>query len=281
MTKAATPFSRLEYRLQVSPQSETIHSQTVGRRASGVDTITHDVAEAGSVSASQWLRREYAEKSVKLWFTRRDRVRFDCAPISKASSLLCWLFWQKLTFVAREHHLRADTVVWKTDENYSSSRYFHGSFQHFHESCHCLKGSCYEFPWKWATKGSVNGAPTVGDKRFRGSTRISLEIGDECRRRTLHNPWKLLVLSWMLTWKRLSPKKQWNMHIPRKLPQLRWERPCAFVEVEKTSVEAVEASAKAAEVSREALSSFHYETNNAEERASPAHPLRTFLGFGV
>ena len=37
-----------------------MHTQTVGLRAYQVDTIMHGVAEAGSVRASQWLRREHA-----------------------------------------------------------------------------------------------------------------------------------------------------------------------------------------------------------------------------
>ena len=34
-----------------------LHTQTVGLRASDINTIMHDVAETGSVRASQWLRR--------------------------------------------------------------------------------------------------------------------------------------------------------------------------------------------------------------------------------
>ena len=37
-----------------------LYTQTVGLRASDLDTVMHGVAEAGSVRASQWLRREYA-----------------------------------------------------------------------------------------------------------------------------------------------------------------------------------------------------------------------------
>ena len=38
----------------------TIDTQTVGLRASDLNTIMHDIADAGSVRASQWLRRYHA-----------------------------------------------------------------------------------------------------------------------------------------------------------------------------------------------------------------------------
>ena len=37
-----------------------MHTQTVGLRASDLDTTMRGVAEAGAVRASQWLRREHA-----------------------------------------------------------------------------------------------------------------------------------------------------------------------------------------------------------------------------
>ena len=60
MTKAATPC----FTPRISSASLTtirLYTQTVGLRASDLDTIMHGiVAEAGSVRASQWLRREHA-----------------------------------------------------------------------------------------------------------------------------------------------------------------------------------------------------------------------------
>ena len=43
-----------------SLHDQNIHTQTVGLRAPDLDTIMHGVAEAGSVRASQGLRRENA-----------------------------------------------------------------------------------------------------------------------------------------------------------------------------------------------------------------------------
>lgn len=110
-------------------------------------------------------------------------------------------------------------------------------------------------------RGINNGHSAEGDRSFQGSTRSFLETGDGCRGRTLDNPWELLVLPWKFLRKQLAPKMytislmRWD--IPRKLSQLPWERPRAFVEWGKTSVKAVEASAKAAEVSMEAFASVH------------------------
>ena len=59
MTKAATPC--FTPRIPSSSLSTTrLHTQTVGLKASDVDTIMHGVAQAGSVCASQWLRKEHA-----------------------------------------------------------------------------------------------------------------------------------------------------------------------------------------------------------------------------
>ena len=54
--------SRLEYRIPPASLSTIrlyTHRDTVGLRALDLDTIIHGVAEAGSVRASQWLRREH------------------------------------------------------------------------------------------------------------------------------------------------------------------------------------------------------------------------------
>ena len=56
MTKAATPCFTPRIPSASLPRSD-IHTQTVGLRASDLDTIMHGGAEAGSVRASQWLRK--------------------------------------------------------------------------------------------------------------------------------------------------------------------------------------------------------------------------------
>ena len=74
-------MSRLEYRQQVSPRSQPIHTQTVGLRASDLNTIMHGVADAGSVRASQWLRREHAAcmatplLALHAWLSRNIKKR--------------------------------------------------------------------------------------------------------------------------------------------------------------------------------------------------------------
>ena len=62
MTKAATPClaPRRPSASKKCLHDQTIHTKTVGLRASDLDIIMHGVAEAGSVRASQWLRREHA-----------------------------------------------------------------------------------------------------------------------------------------------------------------------------------------------------------------------------
>ena len=61
MTKAATPCFTPGTPSASLVHDQNIHTQTVGLRASDLDTIImHGVAEAGSVRASQWLRRENA-----------------------------------------------------------------------------------------------------------------------------------------------------------------------------------------------------------------------------
>ena len=63
MTKAATPC--FTPRIPLARVSTIrLYTQTVGLRASDLDTVMHGVAEAGSVRASQWLRREYAANMV-------------------------------------------------------------------------------------------------------------------------------------------------------------------------------------------------------------------------
>ena len=59
MTKAATPYSTTRI---PSTSFSTIrtYTETVGLRASDLDTVMHGVAEGGSMRASQWLRREHA-----------------------------------------------------------------------------------------------------------------------------------------------------------------------------------------------------------------------------
>ena len=58
MTKAATPCFTPRI---PSASFSTIRLYTeVGVRASDLETIKHGVAKAGSVRASQWLRREHA-----------------------------------------------------------------------------------------------------------------------------------------------------------------------------------------------------------------------------
>ena len=59
MTQAATPCFTPRIP-SVSPSTITTHTDTVGLRASDLDTIIHGVAEAGLLRASQWLRREHA-----------------------------------------------------------------------------------------------------------------------------------------------------------------------------------------------------------------------------
>ena len=59
MKKAATPCFTPRIP-STSLSTITLYTQTVGLRASDLDTTMHDVAEAGSVRASQWLRREHA-----------------------------------------------------------------------------------------------------------------------------------------------------------------------------------------------------------------------------
>ena len=57
MMKAATPC--FTPRIPSASFSTTrLYTKTVSLRASDLDTITHGVAEAGSVRASKWLRRE-------------------------------------------------------------------------------------------------------------------------------------------------------------------------------------------------------------------------------
>ena len=58
MAKAATPCFTPRIPL-ASLSTIRLYTQLVGLRASGLDTIMHGVAEAGSVRASQWLRREH------------------------------------------------------------------------------------------------------------------------------------------------------------------------------------------------------------------------------
>ena len=59
MTKGATPC--FTHRIpSASLSTIRLYTQTVGLRASDLDTIMHGVAEAGSVRASQWRRREHA-----------------------------------------------------------------------------------------------------------------------------------------------------------------------------------------------------------------------------
>ena len=59
MTKAATPCFTPRI---PSASLSTIrpYTQTVGLGASDLDAIMHGVAQAGSVRAAQWLRREHA-----------------------------------------------------------------------------------------------------------------------------------------------------------------------------------------------------------------------------
>ena len=57
MTKAATPCFTPKI---PSASQSAIRIYTVGLRASNLDTIMRGVAEAGSVRACQWLRREHA-----------------------------------------------------------------------------------------------------------------------------------------------------------------------------------------------------------------------------
>ena len=61
MTKAATPCFTPRIP-SASLSTITIHSDidTVGLRASDLDTIMHGVAEGGSLRASQWLHGEHA-----------------------------------------------------------------------------------------------------------------------------------------------------------------------------------------------------------------------------
>ena len=59
MTKAAAPCFTPRIP-SASLCTIRLYTQTVGLRASDLDTIMHGVAEAGSVRASLWLRREHA-----------------------------------------------------------------------------------------------------------------------------------------------------------------------------------------------------------------------------
>ena len=59
MTKTATPCFTPRMP-SASLSANRLYTQTVGLRASDLDTIMHGVAEAGSVRASQWLRRGHA-----------------------------------------------------------------------------------------------------------------------------------------------------------------------------------------------------------------------------
>ena len=59
MTKAATPCFTPRIP-SASLFTIRLYTQIVGLRASDLDTIMHGVAEAGSVCACQWLRREHA-----------------------------------------------------------------------------------------------------------------------------------------------------------------------------------------------------------------------------
>ena len=61
MAKAATPcFSPRIPSASLSTRSDCTHRDSWS--AADLDTIMHGVAEAGSVRASQWLRREHAAK---------------------------------------------------------------------------------------------------------------------------------------------------------------------------------------------------------------------------
>ena len=59
MTKAATPCFTPGIPSASLPTIR-LYTQAVGLRASDLDSIMHGVIEAGSVPASQWLRREHA-----------------------------------------------------------------------------------------------------------------------------------------------------------------------------------------------------------------------------
>ena len=59
MTKAATPCFTPRI-TSASLSTIRIYTQAVGLRASDLATTMHGVAEAGSVRASQWLRREHS-----------------------------------------------------------------------------------------------------------------------------------------------------------------------------------------------------------------------------
>ena len=59
MTKAAITCFTPRCRQQVSPTIR-LYTETIGLRASDLDTILHGVAEVGSVRVSQWLRKEHA-----------------------------------------------------------------------------------------------------------------------------------------------------------------------------------------------------------------------------
>ena len=60
MTKAATPCFTTLNTVSKYLHNQTKHTETVGSRASDLDTIMHGVAGAGSVRAFQLLRREHA-----------------------------------------------------------------------------------------------------------------------------------------------------------------------------------------------------------------------------
>ena len=59
MTKARTPCFTPRIP-SASLSTIRLYTKTVDLRTSDVDTTMHGVAEAGSVRASQWLRREHA-----------------------------------------------------------------------------------------------------------------------------------------------------------------------------------------------------------------------------
>ena len=80
MKRAATPC----FTPTIPPASLSmirLYTQTVGLRASDLDTIMHGVAEAGSVPASQWLRREHAAYmatpllALDAWLSQNIKIR--------------------------------------------------------------------------------------------------------------------------------------------------------------------------------------------------------------
>ena len=81
MTKAATPCFTPRIPSASSSTIRAYRHKTVGLRASNLDTIMHDVAEAGSVRASQWLRREHAAYvtipllALDAWLSRNNKKR--------------------------------------------------------------------------------------------------------------------------------------------------------------------------------------------------------------